>query len=421
MDAIISLWQSFLGWFPDIVVAAIYLLLAFFAAWLAKKIVVAILKKIEAGKILDKTGIKDEKTNESIEVVGKLVFLVIFLLFLPAVLGRLGMGSVAQPITDVVSSIIAFLPELLAAGVVLVIGFFVAKIVRQLLKSLLDRSGINKMQQKLGVEEVKDKNTFSSVISMFVYVVILIPIIIAALQILGLDIVADPATSILNQIFGYLPQIFVAILLVIVGYYLAKLIAPLVESLLVSIGADRINEKISPVSENKKYNFSISKIVGQVVRFLIIIIFFVEAINLLQFEVMTQIGAAVLGYLPLAVSAIIILGGGILLANWLESVILKNSPQRKMAAALVKITIIVVAAFMTLSQLGFAQSIINYAFIILLAGLSVAFAVSFGIGGRTFAANRLAKLEHRIEEESDEGGSSDKSLISKLKNNKKKE
>ena len=51
---------------------------------------------------------------------------------------------------------------------------------------------------------------------------------------------------------------------------------------------------------------------------------------------------------------------------------------------------------MTLSQLGFAKSIVNIAFIIILAGLAIAFAISFGLGGREFASRCLTKLEEKL-------------------------
>lgn len=51
---------------------------------------------------------------------------------------------------------------------------------------------------------------------------------------------------------------------------------------------------------------------------------------------------------------------------------------------------------MILSQLGFAKSIVNIAFIIILAGLAIAFAISFGLGGREFATRRLSKLEEKF-------------------------
>lgn len=272
-----------------------------------------------------------------------------------------------------------------------------AKVIQQLVKALLNRIGLDKIQKKLGVEASADQNTFTGVIAGIVYVLILIPVIIAALQVLGLDAVADPATIIISQIFSYVPRIFVAVILLVLGYQLAKLLAPVVKSLLVSIGTDKKTEKLFPASTTNPTGFSISNIIGQIVRWLIMIVFFIEAVNLLNLAILTSIGNAILVYLPFVVSVIIILGGGIVLASWVERLIIKHSPKQKTIALITKIFIIVLAVFMTLSQLGFAQSIVNLAFVIILTGAAVAFAIAFGVGGRKFAANRLAELEQKLD------------------------
>ena len=398
MDIINNLWESFISGFPNIVVGIIYLIIAFVVAVIAKKIVMGILRKVGAEKLLEKTGIKDEKTGKSTEFIGKLGFLIVFLLFLPAVLARLGMDNVAAPITNVIQSVIGFLPRLLAAALILYIGVYVAKVVRQLAKALLNRIGLDKLQKKLGVEASEDQNTFTGVIAGIIYVLILIPVIIAALQILGINSVAEPATIIISQIFSYVPSIFVAAILIVVGYQLAKLLAPVVESLLLSVGLDKATEKLFSTADSRTSKYSVSELFGQIVRWLIMIIFFIEAVNLLNLAILSNIGNSILQYLPLVVSAIIIMGGGIILASWVERLITKHSPKQKTVALIIKILIIVLAVFMTLSQLGFAQDIVNLAFVILMAGAAVAFAIAFGLGGRNFAANRLAKLEKKLDE-----------------------
>ena len=59
---------------------------------------------------------------------------------------------------------------------------------------------------------------------------------------------------------------------------------------------------------------------------------------------------------------------------------------------------------MVLDQLNFATTIVNAAFIFVIGGLSVAFALAFGLGGRDFAAKQLEKLDQKVEEESNKPG-----------------
>jgi len=402
MDFTANLWNSIITGIPDAIIAIIYLVIAFVVALIVKKIVMGILRKVGAERLIEKTGIKDENTGKSTEFVGKLVFLIVFLLFLPAALTRLGMSNVASPITNLVETVIRFLPQLLAAALIVYIGVYVAKVIRQLIKALLNRIGLDKLQKKLGVEAVDDKNTFAGAISGIIYVLILVPIIIAALQVLGVNAVAESAMTMLYQIFSYIPSIFVSLLLLVIGHHLAKLLAPVIESLLVSIGTDKVAENLFPTSKTKTTKISIAKVIAQALRWLIMIIFFIEAVNLLNLAIITNIGATILAYLPFVVSAIIIMGGGLVLAAWVEGLIVKYSPKQKTIALIAKVSIIVLAAFMTLSQLGFAQTIVNLAFLIILTAVAVAFAIAFGVGGREFAANRLAKLEQKLDDTTEE-------------------
>jgi small-conductance mechanosensitive channel len=108
------------------------------------------------------------------------------------------------------------------------------------------------------------------------------------------------------------------------------------------------------------------------------------------------VGQAVIAYLPLAISAAIIIIIAFILSAWIEKLLLKNLPQAKILARLVKYVIIVLGLFMTLNQLGIAVTIVNAAFIIMLGALGAAFAIAFGVGGRQFAAETLKKLDDKL-------------------------
>lgn len=388
-----NLFSNLVARLGDLVVAIIILLIAFLIAYFVKKIVTRTLRKVGAEAWLEKSGLKDEKTGSAIDLLGKLVFFVVFILFVPSILSRLGLEGVAITFSGFTSSIVNYIPNIIGAIIILYIGIYVAKIVRQILKALLGKVGLDKLQEKLGIEVTNDKYTFTNVLTSLIYLVVLLIVISAALEVLGISAIAQPVSIVLASLFSYIPNIFASIVLFIIGYQIAKILAPVVENLLASIGTDKLTKNI--VGKDK-CKFTLSKIISEIVRWLIIIIFFVESINVLSLSVLINVGAGIIGYLPSVLSALIIIGGGVLIANWVENLILKQSPQQKVIALITKVTIIVVASFMTLSQLGLAKSIVNTAFIIILAGLAIAFAISFGLGGREFASRRLLKLEEKL-------------------------
>ncbi|QGS69087.1 hypothetical protein CV093_14055 [Oceanobacillus sp. 143] len=75
-------------------------------------------------------------------------------------------------------------------------------------------------------------------------------------------------------------------------------------------------------------------------------------------------------------------------------------PSANVLASFAKYAIIALSVFMALTQLGIAPSIVNAAFILILGGLSLAFGLAFGLGGKDFAAKYLRKFEHTIDETS---------------------
>lgn len=396
MSYLQNLWVSLFQALPSVISAVLLLLLAWIAASISKRLITKVLKKIRADKYADKIGIADEATGSSLDFLGKLVFIVVFLLFLPGVLDKLGMQNVSAPITTLVSQFLNFVPNIIAAVVILGVGLFVANIIRQLLGPVLKKFNVDKIQEKVGIT-ASGSASISSVISYVVYVLVLIPVIISALQVLNIPAISNPAIAMLDKVIVFLPNIFVSIALFIMGIFIARIIGNLLHKILSGVGTDAAIQKVFPADSPKLQSFSLSKVVGEIVKYIVMLLFTVEAINVIRLEMLQFVGKAIISYLPFAVSAIVIMGAALFLATWTESLVVKNFPKARISAMAAKYIIITLAVFMTLNQLGIATSIINAAFIITLGALAIAFAVAFGIGGREFAANILRKMEANMD------------------------
>ncbi len=385
--------DSLLYQVPDVIFAILLLIVAFIAAKIVKSLVIKLLKAVNAEKFLSKLGVKDTVTNSSIEFVAKLAYFVTFLLFLPGVLDKLGMTSVASPITSMVHSFLGFIPKLVAAGIIVAVGLFIANIVKDLLISILKAVKVDALQEKAGIE-ASESTSFSSIIANVVYGLIVLIVITSALEQLGIAAISAPANEIVASIFAMIPSILAAIVIIAAGVFIAKLVAKLLESLLAGVGADTLVEKITGNAEKK---IALSKIISTVVKYVLVIIFLVQGINVLNLPVLTEIGAAIIGYMPAVLSAVIILAIGIFAANAVESLIVKKFPAAKGCALVSKVAVYVLVAFLCLSQLGVATAIVETTFILIIAAVAVAVAIAFGVGGRTFAANTLEKLEKKID------------------------
>src|SRR5699024_7735668 len=219
-----------------------------------------------------------------------------------------------------------------------------------------------------------------------------------ALETLSIVTLTEPILIVLNNVMRMVPNIFVAIILIVLGYYIAQFISKVLEDLLTRAGIEKVFHWIDESTDGNIPKFNLSKIIANIVQIVIILFMTVEALRVLKLDVLNTIGYAVIAYLPLLISGFIIIGVGILAGYLVENLINKyaNSP---FAAAITKYMIIVFAVFMTLEQIKFASTIVNIAFLLVLGGLSVAFALSFGLGGREFAKRQLEKFENKVEED----------------------
>ncbi len=379
---------------PDVIYAIILLVVAFIAAGIVKSLVRKLLKAVKAEKFLSKLGVKDTATNSSIEFVAKLAYFVTFLLFLPGVLDKLGMQSVSSPITGMVNSFLAFVPKLVAAGIIVAVGIFIANIVKELLVPVLKAIKVDALQEKAGIK-TSENTAVSSIVANVVYGIIILVVITSALDQLEIAAISDPANAVVATIFDIIPSVLGAIIIIAVGVFIAKLVARLLENLLAGVGADTLIEK---VTGNPSKKLVLSKVISGIVKYVLVIIFLVQGLNVLKLPVLTEVGAAIIGYMPAALSAALILAVGIFAANTVEAALVKKFPAAKASALVAKVAVYVLTAFLCLSQLGVATAIVETTFILIIAALCVAFAVAFGVGGRKFAADQLDKLEKKIDD-----------------------
>ncbi|SDN85697.1 mechanosensitive ion channel [Alkalicoccus daliensis] len=404
-----SLLGNLISGLGNVVVALLLLLLAWVIAVVAKKAISKGLIKAGADKGLAKTPLvqSEEQGANILKSIANVVYFLVFLLFLPSILDALNMEAVSGPITNMMETFLAFLPNIFAAAIILIVGYFVARLVKDLIFNLLESLKLdhwfNKFTNADGKESAKGSSLkLSSILANIVFILILIPVITVALEALNIEMISEPINNVFNMILSMIPNVFVAIALVLIGYYIAKFIGDLLTSLLARTGVNQVFSFFQ-IDGPKNNSLQPSNILGQTVKVLIILFFTVEALSVLQLSVLNNIGEAILAFLPLLISALIILLLGLFGGHYLGSLVRKYADSG-FYAGLVKYTVIVFAAFMAFDQLEFASSIVNSAFLLILGALAVAFAIAFGVGGREFAKVKLQELDSKMKKESKKPG-----------------
>lgn len=370
--------------------AILLLVVAFIVAAIAKSLIVKLLSKTKLSKLKGTGEDGTDQGPKTIELIGKLVQLIVFLLFVPGIFEILGMTQVSAPILTLLNTIWGYVPNILFCVIILWIGFYVAKLVRELLVPVLNKLEINRLQKIAGIE-VSEEGRLSNTLAYIVYVLILIPVIIAALYVLDIKAISDPAIAMLSIIFSYIPNLLAALIIIAIGWILAKFCGNIITRLIAASGVDA---KLAELSGAKSNTFVFSNVVGKTVEIVMIIFFIVESFSTLHLGILTNIGTAVIAYMPYLLTAVIILGIAFYLGAVAENALTKGG--HASLGIIVRYLIYVVAAFMVLNQLGIARTLVDSTFILVIAAMAVAFAIAFGVGGREFARNVLADVQKKF-------------------------
>lgn len=398
-----DLISTFFDFIPAVLKAALILVLAFVLAFIMRWLIVTIGGKVGAAKFFKKLKLAEteEVAVSYIETAGKIVFYFILLLFIPGVLKALSIGGVAEPFSGMIESILAFIPKLFAAIIVFAIGWFVAKIIRDIVVNLLEALGSEKLVLRFNLENIFKGTGLAKVVGNILFVLIMIPITVSALERLDLKGITDPAIKMLDQIMTMIPNIIIAVLIILLAIWLGKFLGQLVTSFLTRIGFDNVSSNMKLGNkEISSSRMTPSALVGYIVQVLIIFFLTVQALYLIKLNFLVDIASGITAYLPNVLAAVLILGIALIIANVVEKVIANvlSGPPVRLLAMFAKYAILILAAFMALTQLGIATSIVTSAFTIILAGLALAFGLAFGLGGKDFAVKYWQKVDKTIEE-----------------------
>jgi len=388
------LLNTIFAYIPQILGAAVLLLLAWIIASAVRWLVVRGLGALNLDKRLgDSAGVEEERMPVT-KSIGDALYWLIFLLFLPAVLTALDLQGLLLPVQGMVDTVLGFIPNLFAAGLLLLVGWFVAKLVQRIVTNLLVAAGLDRLSERVGLKSAIGEQSLSGLVGLLLYILILIPIIIASLNALQLEALTAPASNMLNEFLSALPNIFAAALLLIITYVIARLVAALVSTLLAGVGFDAVLVRIGLVrDEPGEGQRTPSEAVGYLVLVVIMLFASIEAAALVGFGELATLLAGLTVFLWRVVLGLVIFAIGLWLGNLAGKAIeAGQSANAKLLALVARVAIWILAGAMALSQLGLGSEIVNLAFGLTLGAVAIAVALAFGLGGRDFGVRLILRL-----------------------------
>jgi hypothetical protein len=196
----------------------------------------------------------------------------------------------------------------------------------------------------------------------------------------------------LNTFLAAIPNIIGALVVILIGWVIAGVLARVVTGALQRVGADRLfAQHGAAVYGSQTKSIKPSVVGGELVKWLVRIIFLVAAANLLGLTQVSQLLNDVLLWIPNLIVAAIILLIAPVLARFVRGAIEVGAGEMgftngRMLGQIAEIAIVAFAVLVAINQVGIAANLVNILFIGLVGALALAFGLAFGLGGRDVAA-----------------------------------
>lgn len=203
----------------------------------------------------------------------------------------------------------------------------------------------------------------------------------------------------------FIPKLIGAIVVFVVGWFISVWIGKLVAAILKKIKLDRLFQRTDWQESLQKAEFkiSVSDFIGEVVKWILIIVFLLAAVDILQIPQFAGFLKEILGWLPHLVVAVAIFVVAVIVAEFAEKVARAivgrlRLGYTKFIGSIVKWAVWIFAILAILIQLGIARELIQILVTGFVALLVISFGLAFGLGGKEVAREVLDRFRGRLRE-----------------------
>ncbi len=322
-DQFSSYWDQL----PRLILAIIIILIG----WLAAKFIAAAIKKAMDKAQVDTRihGLSgrerhpDQDRKYSVSTMfSKIIYFLILLFAVVWAFSILHLAILAQPLLQVLNTIASAVPSLLKAALILLAAWLIAILV----KKAIERFGPTLIKPitkwRSGPSEPEARQTVSSAARMAFYLILLLalPGVLSALHIAG---VSEPFRQMLGSFLMFIPRLFAAVLIFLIGYMIAKIVRSILTNFLESAGAERLAKRLG--FHRLFPNTSLSKTTGTIAFILLLIPTTISALQALKIEGLSVPAVnmlnTILTMLPNIAIAVLFIFIGLLLGKYLQRLV----------------------------------------------------------------------------------------------------
>ena len=366
-----------------------------FIAWVVATVIkFASLSVFRTLKLDDKLAPHMENSKSISQITASTIYYVVFLLFLPAILRALKIEGITDSLEKMMTKILEFIPNLIAAAAILILGLFVAKIVRKAVSGLSFAARIDELGSQAGCGKVfGEKSTLSQLLGLVSYVLVAIPVIISSLTALKIDALTDSVSGFFNLILNATGNVIGAAVLLFVAFLVGGIVSGIVVQLLESFGFNKLITAIGVSKENA--TVTPAQVAGKLTMITIMFLAAIAACNILEFTELAGLLRQFLTFGGNILLGIVVMLIGIFLANVASDAVSKGENTKTLSLA-VKVIVLIFTGAIALNTMQIGGAIVTTAFTMVLGAICVAAAVAFGIGGRELAARKLNEWSEKF-------------------------
>ena len=214
-----------------------------------------------------------------------------------------------------------------------------------------------------------------------------------------LDVFVASLNAFWMQLASFVPQLLAALVLLFVGWLFANLVRTGVMKLLDVLKFDSLAEKtgIEAFLKHGNLDISLSRLLAKLTYWIIIFVVVVTVANSLGLHMVAELFNKIVLYIPNIIVAILVLVFGILVARFINRMVFAYLNNIGVQGALTISTlseygVIIFVVFVALEQLAIGTNLLTAAFQIGFGAIGLALAISFGLGGKEWAAGVIQKL-----------------------------
>ena len=222
------------------------------------------------------------------------------------------------------------------------------------------------------------------------------------------DMLLEPARAFLLQIGAFLPRLALAILVLVAGWVLAKLVRFAIEKGLRAINFNVLTERsgMDAFLQQGGTKNDTTGIFGLLAYWMVILAALIIAFNSLGLTYITDLLGRIVLFVPKVIVALLILTFGAYFARFVANAVItycKNVgiQDAKFLGTLAQYAIVAFVVLIALDQINVGGDIVRQTFLIVLAGVVLALALAFGLGGKDWAAGMLERWWPRGKKDDD--------------------